>query len=305
LRDMLAGIVAEERPGRVALNFSPKDPTSDGLSHTGYLLVREALERADFRGEILSSQNLMKIVRAGKSPEEIEGIRHAVLCAMDVFEAARPSMRKGMSGMDIQRLFQEIADGKGYGYSWSKFGNPFNSIGTRTSYLCVRPAHDVFIEPGDVVNVDFGLLVNGFASDNQRTFYALRAGEDRPPDEVLDAFDTLGEVNRALASGMLPGVRSGDILARANETLVRRGYPERSGGFGHEIGIFAHDGAISPGSAACEPDIDTTFITGYTATLEPAIVTRYGRVCREEVVTVTQDGGRFLSVPQDAVWLIP
>ena len=304
IKEIIADLVRRENPQRIALNFSEKDSTSDGLSLTSYRVLTEAFQRGGFAGEIISSQMLMKYLRANRSPEEVAKIRHAVQESMKIYEAARPQMKIGMSGMDIQRLFQSLADEKHYGYSWPKYGNPFNSIGTRSSYLCKRPADDVYIEPGDVVNVDFGIIVDEASSDNQRTFYALRPGETEPPEEVKKAFRTIGEVNQALCDHMKAGVKSGDILKYANEVFVRNGYPERSGGFGHEIGFHAHDGVVSPGTSRCEPDIDATLLEGMTFTLEPAIITSCGRVCREEVVVVGKERGEFLSTLQDEIWLI-
>ncbi|MHB1296482.1 MAG: M24 family metallopeptidase [Anaerolineae bacterium] len=304
IKQIVADTVREVQPKTIALNYSDKDSTSDGLSLTGYRLLTDAFAQAGFAGEVISSQSLMRVLRANRSPEEVARIRNAVQESMQIYAQARPQMRKGMSGMDIQRLFQSLTDVKGYGYSWPKYSNPFNSIGTRSSYLCKRPADDVYIEPGDVVNVDFGIIVDGFASDNQRTFYALRDGETAAPEEVQKAFDTLGQVNLALAQHMQTGVKSGDILAYANEIFVANGYPARNGGFGHEIGLVAHDGVLSPGSNRCEPEIDATFLAGMTFTLEPAILTSCGRVCREEVIAVTNEGGEILSTLQDAIWLI-
>ncbi len=304
IKSIVAERVLRYAPKRIALNFSEKDVTSDGLSFTLHGILTEAFSRGGFKGEILSSQNLMKVLRANRSREEIELIRTAVQESMKIYEEARPKIKLGMSGMDIQRLFQGIADRKGYDYSWPKYGNPFDSIGTRSSYLCKRPPEDVFIERGDVVNVDFGIIVKGASSDNQRTFYALRAGETEPPEEVTRAFETIGEVNQVLASHMKAGVKSGDILRYANEVFTKRGYPERAGGFGHEIGFYAHDGVLSPGTSRCEPEIDATFLEGMTFTLEPAILTGFGRVCREEVVAVGKDGGEILSTLQEKIWLI-
>lgn len=304
VKGILAEIIRAEKPQTIALNFSEKDSTSDGLSFTSYKVLIEAFQRADFQGEIISSQMLMKYLRANRSPEEVEKIRRAVQESMKIYEAARPRMKLGMSGMDIQRLFQSLADERHFGYSWPKYGNPFTSVGAKSSYLCKRPPDDVFIEPGDVVNVDFGIIVDEASSDNQRSFYALRPGESEPPEEVLRAFRTIGEVNQVLCDHMKAGVKSGDILQYANEVFVRNGYPERAGGFGHEIGFHAHDGVLSPGTSRCEPDVDATFLEGMTFTLEPAILTSCGRICREEVVAVGLERGEFLSTLQDEIWLI-
>lgn len=304
IKNIIADLVRTQQPRTIALNYSEKDSTSDGLSFTSYQVLTDAFRRGGFTGEICSSQMLMKYLRANRSPEEVSKIRHAVQESMQIYEAARPHMKLGMSGMDIQRLFQSLADEKRYGYSWPKYGNPFTSIGTRSSYLCKRPPDDVFIQPGDVVNVDFGIIVDEASSDNQRSFYALRPGETAPPEEVQHAFRTIGEVNQVLCDHMRAGVKSGDILRYANEVFVRNGYPERTGGFGHEIGFHAHDGVLSPGTSRCEPEVDATFLEGMTFTLEPAILTSCGRICREEVVVVGPQRGTFLSTLQTEIWLI-
>lgn len=304
IQSPIADIVRKYDPSTIALNYSEKDYTADGLTLTGYRVLTKAFQEAGFQGSMVSSERLMKTVRGNRSAEEVEKIRFTVQEAMKIFEDARPQMKLGMSGMDVQRLFQRLTDERNYQYSWTKYGNPFNSIGTKTSYLCKRPSSDVVIEPGDVVNVDFGIAVDGFSSDNQRTFYALMPGETVPPEEVQKAFDTLGKVNEAVISQMKPGVNSYDLLAAANEVLTKAGYPESRGGFGHEIGLYAHDGVLSPASRGCEPEISAVLLEGMTFAIEPAIITSHGRVCREEVAAVANEGGRLLSTLQDKIWLI-
>lgn len=304
IKEIVVQAINNKNPKKIALNYSEKDVTSDGLSYTCWKVLQEAFDQAAYKGEIISSQMLMKYLRANRSSEEVCAIKRAVQASMNIYEKARPQMHLGMSGMEIQKLFQSLADEENYGYSWPKYGNPFNSIGTKSSYLCKRPSEDVVIEPGDVVNVDFGIIVNGVSSDNQRTFYALRLGEDQVPEEVQRAFETIGNVNQALCDHMKAGVKSGDLLQYANEVFEKYGYPARQGGFGHEIGYYAHDGVLSPGTSKCEPEIDATLLEGMTFTLEPAIITSMGRVCREEVVAVGKERGEFLSTLQKEIWLI-
>jgi len=50
--------------------------------------------------------------------------------------------------------------------------------------------------------------------------------------------------------------------------------------------------------------MDTILEENMTFTLEPSIITPMGRLCQEEVVRVTKDGGQMLSTPQTEVWLI-
>jgi len=288
----------------VALNFSKSDPSADGLTHSFYLILERCIKDAGFAGSIESSAPVMKMVRGKKSDEEVNNIALAVAEAMRVYEEARPRMRAGMSGMDVQRLFQGIVDAKGFEYSWPKRGNPYVSVGTRSSYLCKAPPADVYIQPGDLVNVDLGIRVNGFASDNQRSFYALRAGETRPPAEILRAWNTVRQINREVCAVMKTGISSASLTETSNRVMLENGYESGwKGGFGHEIGLFAHNGGIVLGFGTPE-DLDDTLEENMVFTSEPAIITPYGRLCQEEVVRVTSRGGVMLSAPQEEVWLI-
>ncbi len=223
---------------------------------------------------------------------------------MKIYDEARPRVRLGMSGRDVQALFQGIIRGKGYGFSWDEQGNPYVSVGARSSYNCRRPPVDVFIEPGDLVNVDLGVRIDGFASDNQRSFYALRPGETAPPYEVQHAWETIQRMNREVCAAMRTGVNSDDLTEIGNRVMLEAGYEDGwKGGYGHEIGLFAHNGGIGAGRGA-RIGMDTLLEENMTFTLEPAILTSHGRLCQEEVVRVTKDGGQMLSTPQKEVWII-
>ncbi len=291
---------------RIAIDTFTTDPSADGLSHSDFLMLSRCFETAGFTGELVPSARIMKQVRGRKSDEEVEGIRRAVLAAMAIYDDALPRMRVGMSGMDVQRLFQGIIDGKGYDYSWHKPGNPYVSVGARSSYLCMRPPENVYIQPGDLVNVDLGIRIDGFASDNQRSFYALRPGETEPPEEVRRAFTTIQRINAEVCRAMRTGMESDDLTPIGDRVMIECGYPEGyKGGFGHEIHLFAHQGGMSAGKGLYRPEVDTILEENMTFTLEPAILTAYGRLCQEEVVRVTATGGEMLSIPQKEVWIIP
>jgi Xaa-Pro aminopeptidase len=177
------------------------------------------------------------------------------------------------------------------------------SIGTRSSYLCKRPPADVFTQPGDLINVDFGLRIDGFGSDNQRSFYVLGPGETSAPDEVQKAFEAVQAANRAAVAAAAPGVYSTLLRDRANQVFEALGYP-KVGSLGHEMGTFAHEGGMRSGSAFQIDELDCHLEEGMTFTIEPAILISHGRLCQEEDVAITKTGCRFLSIPQSEVWLV-
>ena len=288
---------------KIALNYSEVDPSADGLSFTQYKRVMRCLDTLGYQGDIISACNLMKRVRGQKSPEEVAGIERTVLAAMHIYESARDYIRSGLSGTDIQRFFQVKVHELDADYSWPRPVNPFVSIGTRSSYLCKRPPADIYVQPGDLINVDFGLRIDGYASDNQRSFYVLRNGETRVPDEVQSAFEAVQAAIRGAVQVAAPGVYTTVPREKANEVFSSLGYPKVSG-LGHEVGTFAHEGGVRCGSDFSIDELDCTLEEGMVFTMEPAILTSYGRLCQEEDVAITESGCRFLSIPQKEVWLV-
>lgn len=303
--DVLSGLLlARPKMRRIALNISSDDPSADGLSHSDYLALKECLDQVGFAGEIVSAICVMKQIRGRKSDDEVSRIAKAVSEAMSVYEEARPLMRLGMSGRDVQRLFQDLVLRRGHGFSWAMRGNPFVSVGARSSYNCRRPPSDVFIEPGDLVNVDLGIRVDGFASDNQRSFYALRPSETAPPFEVTHAWETIQRMNREVCQAMRTGADSNALTEIGNRIMLDAGYAQGwKSSYGHEIGMYAHNGGMAAGQSP-RNRADAILEENMTFTLEPAILTSHGRLCQEEVVRVTRDGGQMLSTPQEAIWLI-
>ncbi len=302
--DRLLELVRRFMPaGRIALDFSEVDPSADGLSFTQYKRLMRTFEKAGFKGELVSASNIMKRVRGQKSPEEVAGIERTVLAAMRIYDEARGFIRSGLSGEDIQRFFQSKVRELDADYSWPRAGNPFVSVGARSSYLCKRPPADVFAQPGDLINVDFGLRIDGYGSDNQRSFYVLGPGEASAPDEVQRAFETVQDAIRAAVASAAPGVHTTVPRDKANEIFEARGYP-RVAGLGHETGTFAHEGGMRCGSVYLVDELDYRLETGMTFTMEPAILTSYGRLCQEEDIVITENGCRFLSIPQKEVWLV-
>ena len=57
IRDFVAEKVRELQPQTIALNYSEKDITSDGLSFTLYRILTEAFQQGGFDGTVCSSQS--------------------------------------------------------------------------------------------------------------------------------------------------------------------------------------------------------------------------------------------------------
>jgi Xaa-Pro aminopeptidase len=163
------------------------------------------------------------------------------------------------------------------------------------------------VERGHVLNMDFGLKVEDYTSDLQRTFYVLEEGEKEAPAEVMRGFDTIVTSIEMARQALRPGVEGVAIDRIAREYIVSQGYEEYPHGLGHQVGRFAHDGTALLGppwekyaNKPFEPIEERMVFT-----IEPRLtVPGRGVVTIEEMVLVTDDGAEYMSSPQKELILV-
>ncbi|WP_371655296.1 MULTISPECIES: M24 family metallopeptidase [unclassified Streptomyces] len=149
--------------------------------------------------------------------------------------------------------------------------NPHHEAGERT------------IERGDMVVLDFGGLKHGYGSDTTRT---VHVGE--PGAEEQRVHDVVREAQRAGCEAVKPGVACQDVDRAARAVIEEAGYGEyfihRTG---HGIGVTTHE---PPYMIEGE---EQPLVPGMCFSVEPGIYLpgRFG-VRIEDIVTVTEDGGR-------------
>jgi Xaa-Pro aminopeptidase len=164
------------------------------------------------------------------------------------------------------------------------------------------------VEPGHVVNMDFGVRVDGYVSDIQRSFYVLREGEQDAPAAVQHGFETIRASIEASRNEVRPGAQGIAADSAARRVLTAAGYAEFPHGLGHQVGRVAHDGMALLGPAwekyGRKPFVPLE--AGMVFTIEPRLtVPGHGVVTIEEMVVVTERGAEYLSEPQTVLHLIP
>jgi len=224
-----------------------------------------------------------------------------------MFARLTPRLRAGMTEKQVAEILFEEMRVAGVESAWDPESCPAVFTGPQSAGAHASPT-DRPIEPGHVMNIDFGVRKDGYCSDLQRTWYFLRPGEKQPPPAVTAGLTTIVEAIAGAAAKLRPGVQGCEVDDVARNLITSRGYPEYPHGLGHQIGRAAHDGAglLCPrweryGNLPYE-----RVEAGQCYTLEPRLpIAGHGVATLEEIVVVHDSGCEFLSRRQQDLLLVP
>lgn len=307
ISDELRKVLARLDPRRIAVNFSVNDPAADGITHGQMLTLAKILEGTPYAKRLETAERLVAALRGRKTAAEQRLLRDACEVTVRIFEAVTPKLRPRMTEKQFAALIvEEMKTIPGLSSAWEADQCPAVFTGPDSAGAHAGPT-DRPIEPGHIVNVDFGVRRCGYCSDLQRTWYVLKPGETEAPPEVQRGFDTILRSIREAAAAIRPGVSGAEIDDVARGVVTSAGYAEYAHGTGHQIGRVAHDGGggLLPrweryGNTPLLP-----IEAGQCYTIEPRLtVPGHGIATCEDIVVVTDRGAEFLSRPQDRLWLV-
>ena len=194
---------------------------------------------------------------ARKRDEEVASIRRAQAITDRVFEDILALIRPGTSERELAA--EIIYRHRRLGAERESF-EPIVASGPNAALPHARPT-DRRIQPGELVLLDFGCVVDGYASDMTRT---VAVGE--PGDEARRVYDIVLQAQAAGLEALEPG-RSGREVDEAARRVIRdAGYgPAFSHSLGHGVGMDVHEW---PRLSA---QVDHVLPVGAVVTVEPGI----------------------------------
>ncbi|MFC9911313.1 M24 family metallopeptidase [Streptomyces sp. NPDC127197] len=287
---------AAKAPGAPALTLRDwtdgKDPyaaTAALLDATGHFGVSDnawamhllGLQKALPGSSYASLTEALPMLRAVKDAAELELLAAAGAAADATYEEIRKVPFAGRRESDVARDLDGLL--RRFGHAQVDFtivasgpngANPHHEVGDR------------IIERGDMVVLDFGGLKNGYGSDTSRT---VHVGE--PTEEERRVHDIVREAQEAGFRAVRPGAACQEVDRAARAVIADAGYGEyfihRTG---HGIGVTTHE---PPYMIEGE---EQPLVPGMCFSVEPGIYLpgRFG-VRIEDIVTVTEDGGRRLN----------
>ena len=137
--------------------------------------------------KILSWQNKGKLVPTRdliRTPEEIEGIRRAGVVNTGVLDEVGKHIRAGMSTLEIDEICMDYCNKHGAIPACLNYeGFPKSVCTSINEVVChgIPKAEDI-LEEGDIINVDFTTILDGFYADASRMYII---GKTSPEKEQL------------------------------------------------------------------------------------------------------------------------
>jgi Xaa-Pro aminopeptidase len=294
-------------PARIAIN-SGGGGIADGLSYT----QRTALERAlgpELTARLVPSQPLVEEWLAVKLPAEVDIMRRAARLTAALELEAYATVKPGVTtDADIARFLKRRMRELGVEDGWSPAQNPSVNSGLDRGH---SHATERVIQPGDIIQTDFGIKVHGvWVTDIQRFAYVLRPGETAPPADVQRRWDAALRAGRAAFEAMRPGVTGAQVDSAQRLVMAETGSAPVPWGTGHPVGYWAHDAGpglnrretriLAPGHVFAFDSFHAWTLDGTPRPWGEGTKT----LSAEEMAVVTPGGVEYLAAPQQALALI-
>ena len=306
IREPLVEYLNDNKPNKIAINYSQNSVMADGLTHGLYLNLLEHLKGTGYEKKLVSSEEIVSALKGRKSKTELSIMQEAVDKTLEIFDRVTDFIKPGETELEIAGYIKSIVKEKGYGLAWEEDNCPAVFTGPDASGAHSGPT-DKKVEKGHLVNIDFGIQYKGYCSDLQRTWYVLKDGETSAPEPVQQGFNVIRDAIQMVADKLKPGVLGCEMDDIARGYVIEQGYEEYPHGLGHQVGRKVHDGGggLLP---RWERYGNTPFMRveeNQVYTIEPRVpVQGYGVSTLEEEVVVRKGGAEFISKPQKKLMLI-
>ena len=221
-------------------------------------------------------------LRLLKDDKEVELIKAGATIAKEAFFSVIALIRPGMKEIDVA-LELEVELRK-RGAEKTSF-DIIVASGERSALPHAMPSDKEIVE-GDLVVVDFGVIIDGYHTDETCT---LRVGKVN--EELCKIYEVVDEAQKLAIDSVAPGVKAKEIDSAARKHINQCGYGEYFGhGTGHGVGLGVHE------LPSINEKSEMLLEEGMVFTIEPGIyLPQKGGVRIEDMVIVTESGSEILT----------
>jgi Xaa-Pro dipeptidase len=254
-----------------------------GVEETAAFTFYDHLRAAAPGFECVSADALTIACRGHKSAHELELMRLACEATFDVFRAVFASVKEGMTQEDIGKLVEG---------GFSKMGQRGGALvllgaSAALPHGTIKPQK---LKEGDVILIDGGTSVDGYASDVTRTEIL-----GKPPEKVAKAFEIVRKAQDAALDAARAGRLSGTVDDAARRVITDAGFGPDYKFFthrlGHGIGLDGHEHPylVRGSKTVLEP--------GMTFSNEPGIYIpgEFGLRCEDDMVITAERPAQLLT----------
>jgi hypothetical protein len=313
----LVEIIKDRNPKKIGINISKNFGICDGLVHTDYMELKEALPD-DLEARLVSAEKLAIGWIETRTEKEMELYNTLVKITHDIIDEAFSEkvitpgktttddvvwwMRQKVTDMgletwfhptvDIQRSDEEL---KSHIYSFTKGDK--NKI----------------ILPGDLLHCDFGITYIGLNTDCQQHAYVLKEGETEVPEFLRKAFKDGNRVQDIFTANFKTGSTGNEILLKSLSEGKAEGlrpsiYTHPLGTYGHSsgptIGMWDSQGGV-PGNGDYPLYPNTVYAIELNTTVYIAEWQKDVRIMLEEAGFYGNNGFRYVNERQESIKAIP
>lgn len=271
----LTGAIAAEVKSRgiKALGFE-----ANHLPYETFAKLKKTLGHVRFK----PLTGMVSSLRACKDASELRLIRESAALLDRGFDAACGMLRKGAIEKEVAwgiESFLRTSGADAFAF------DPIIASGPRGA-LPHGKASDKKIKNGELVVVDMGVLLNGYNSDETRTYCVGRAGLKQKK-----IYEIVKEAQMRAIERIRPGAAAKDVDLAARDCIKKAGFGRYFGhGTGHGVGLDVHEAPfVGPfGKEVLEE--------GMVVTIEPGIyMPGFGGVRIEDMVHVVKGGAEIIT----------
>jgi Xaa-Pro dipeptidase len=277
----------DESPARLAAaSFADRGVRTGrmGIEETTRFTFYDHFREAAPALECISADAVTIGCRGRKSEQELALMRLACEATCDVFRAVFASLREGMSQDEIGRLVEA-------GFSKMELRSGALVLVGASAALPHGTVKPQKLREGEVVLIDGGTTVDGYASDVTRMGML-----GKPSPKIQRAFESVRKAQDAALDAARAGRLSGTVDDAARAVITDAGYGPGYKLFthrlGHGIGLDGHEHPylVRGSKTILEP--------GMTFSNEPGIYVpgEYGVRCEDDMV-IAADGAAQLLTP--------
>ena len=197
------------------------------------------------------TQLLVKL-RAQKSPAEIALMRQAVTATTEGYDAALKAIRTGGGEAEVTDALTSAFRKHGGEHAY----NPIVGSGLNATIFHYMN-NDGPLNPGELVLIDAGAAIGGYAADVTRTYPV----SGKFTAEQKELYKLVHEAKEAAIATLKPGATMWEADRAARTVFVKGGYPDAYPySVGHPLGLDVHEAAP-----------DGPLLEGMVVTIEPGI----------------------------------